>query len=57
VKRHRRKKTRQFSQPESERLVRFTRLFGMAYGVFKAMPPSETTDSILAYRLVAPKWA
>jgi putative toxin-antitoxin system antitoxin component (TIGR02293 family) len=31
---HRRKKSRQFSQAESERLVRFTRLFGIAYGVF-----------------------
>jgi len=31
---HRRKKSRRFSQAESERLVRFTRLFGIAYGVF-----------------------
>ncbi len=31
---HRRKKSRQLSQPESERLVRFTRLVGIAYGVF-----------------------
>ncbi len=30
---HRRKKSRRFSQAESERLVRFTRLFGIAYGV------------------------
>lgn len=32
---HRRKKTRQFSQAESERLVRFTRLFGIAYSIFE----------------------
>ena len=31
---HRRKKSRRFSRAESERLVRFTRLFGLAYGVF-----------------------
>lgn len=31
---HRRKKSRRFSQSESERLVRFTRLFGIAYGIF-----------------------
>lgn len=30
---HRRKKSRRFSQAESERLVRFTRLFGIAYSV------------------------
>ena len=31
---HRRKKARQLSPAESERLVRFTRLFGIALGVF-----------------------
>lgn len=31
---HRRKKDSTFSQAESERLVRFTRLFGIALGVF-----------------------
>ena len=31
---HRRKKSRQCSQSESERLVRFTTLFGLAYSVF-----------------------
>lgn len=32
---HRRKKDGTFSQAESERLVRFTRLFGIALGVFE----------------------
>jgi putative toxin-antitoxin system antitoxin component (TIGR02293 family) len=56
---HRRKKTRQFSQAESERLVRFTRLFGIAYGVFgdetasrewlKTENPGTAGESPLSY--------
>ena len=56
---HRRKKSRQFSQAESERLVRFTRLFGLAYGVFgdeatarewlKTENPGTAGESPLSY--------
>ncbi|MEN8772000.1 MAG: antitoxin Xre/MbcA/ParS toxin-binding domain-containing protein [Akkermansiaceae bacterium] len=56
---HRRKKTRQFSQSESERLVRFTRLFGIAYTVFgdeaasrewlKTENPGTAGESPLSY--------
>lgn len=56
---HRRKKSRRFSQSESERLVRFTRLFGIAYGVFgdevaarewlKTENPGTAGESPLSY--------
>ena len=56
---HRRKKSRKFSQPESERLVRFTRLFGIAYSVFgdeiavrewlKTENPGTAGESPLSY--------
>ena len=39
---HRRKKDGTFSQAESERLVRFTRLFGIALGVFTTGEASRT---------------
>ena len=39
---HRRKKDGTFSQAESERLVRFTRLFGIALGVFTTEEAART---------------
>ncbi len=39
---HRRKKSRSFSQAEGERLVRFTRLFGIAMEVFECEEASRS---------------